>query len=723
MLQEKEYKKSFIVTGMTCINCVRRVEKALKSIEGVQFASVNLATSTGFIIADREISFEEIKEAVKSAGYGVSEEKLEDIEKKRYLQNKKNLIIAWIFTGPLIFLMTLHMFFHYTLPYFIFLEIFLGGAVIFYAGKSTLRSAYIALSHKHSNMDVLVSTGAFVSWITSILELLKFPIMSFGSLGAMIMAFHVTGRFIETYIRDKAAKELKDLLKLQAKEVRILEGEREIYLPIKAVKKEAIALVKPGEKIPIDGIIVEGQSLIDESMITGEPIPILKKKEDQVIGGSLNLSGPLKIKITHVGEETYLSQMIKLIEEAQGTKVPIQALADKITNVFVPLVVTLSFSAFLFWYFNFYRFYSFLEKVKNFLPWIVLPYEPLSFSVFVFISVLIIACPCALGLATPMALIKATGLAGKKGLLIKNAEAIQTSKELKVILTDKTGTLTEGNPKVVEHNLNEEVLRVVASIEKNSNHPLATAISKLVEDYLEIEEIQEITGQGIKGIYKGKEYFIGNPKDEKIYESLLKDGKIIIEVREDKKILGYLAIEDPIREDSYEAIQKLKALGIKIVMVTGDNQQTANFVAKKLGIEEVFARIKPAEKLDIVRKYQSFRNRVAFIGDGINDSIALKGADIGVAIGSGTDLAIESADIIIVKGGISKVVDMIILSQKTFSIIRQNLFWAFFYNLIAIPIAMIGFLNPLIAEIAMIFSSISVTLNALRIEVLEKKWL
>lgn len=714
-MEEKEYKRSFIVIGMTCINCVRRVEKALRNIQGVLFASVNLATSTGFIIAEREISFEEIKEAVRSAGYGVSEEKLEDVEKKRYLQNKKNLIISWIFTGPLMFLMVIHMFF-YMIPRFSILELFLGGIVIFYAGKSTLRSALIAITHKHSNMDVLVSIGALVSWLTSLLEILKFPIMSFGALGAMIMAFHITGRFIEAYIRDKATKELKDLLKLQAKEVRILEGDKELYIPTEVVKKDSIALVKPGEKIPIDGVIVEGKSLIDESMITGEPIPVLKKEGDKVIGGSFNLSSPLKIKITHVGEDTYLSKMIKLIQEAQGTKVPIQALADRITNFFVPSVVTLSFLAALFWFFSFYKLYPFLKTMKNIFPWIILTHDSLSFSIFVFICTIIIACPCALGLATPMALIKATGLAGKRGLLIKNAEAIQTSKELKVILTDKTGTLTEGNPKVVEHNLDEKILKIVASIEKNSNHPLAIAISKLVEDYLEIEEVKEITGEGIEGIYNGKKYFIGKPRDEKIYENLLKDGKIIIEVREDEKIIGYLAIEDPLREDSYEAIQKLKALGIRTVMVTGDNFQTASFVAKKLGIDEVFARIKPDEKLNIVRKYQGFGQKVAFIGDGINDSPALKGADIGIAIGSGTDLAIESADIIIVKGGISKVADIIVLSQKTFSIIKQNLFWAFFYNLVAIPVAMMGLLNPLIAEIAMIFSSINVTLNSLRIK-------
>lgn len=715
MGQEKEYKKSFIVTGMTCINCVRRVEKALSSISGVRFASVNLATSTGFIIADREISFEEIKEAVNSAGYGVSEEKLEDVEKKRYFQNRKNLIVSWVFTGPLMFLMFIHMFF-YKIPHFSFLEFFLGGIVIFYAGRSTLRSAFIAITHKHSNMDVLVSTGALVAWLTSVLEILKFPIMSFGALGAMIMAFHITGRFIEAYIRDKAAKELKDLLKLQAKEVRILERDKELYVPVEAVKKDTIALVKPGEKIPVDGVIVEGDSLIDESMITGEPIPVFKKEGDEVIGGSFNLSSPLKIKVTHVGEDTYLSKMIKLIQEAQGTKVPIQALADRITNFFVPLVVTLSILAAIFWYFNFYRFYPFLEKMKNIFPWIILTHDPLSFAIFVFICTIIIACPCALGLATPMALIKATGLAGKKGLLIRNAEAIQTSKELRVILTDKTGTLTEGNPKVVEHNLDEKTLKIVASIEKNSNHPLATAISKLVENYLEVEEVKEITGEGIRGIYNGKEYFIGKPMDEKIYEHLLKDGKIVIEVREDKKIIGYLAIEDPLREDSYEAIQRLKALGIRTVMVTGDNLQTASFIAKKLGVDEVFARVKPDEKLDIVRKYQGFGNKVAFVGDGINDAPALKGADIGIAIGSGTELAIESADIIILKGGISKVADIIVLSQKTFSIIKQNLFWAFFYNLIAIPAAMMGFLNPLIAEIAMVFSSINVTLNSLRIK-------
>ncbi|KAF2959502.1 heavy metal translocating P-type ATPase [Thermotoga sp. 38H-to] len=707
-------KKTFTVTGMTCATCAKTVEKALRKLDGVKFAAVNLATSTGFIVAERELSFEEIKKAVEEVGYGISTESPEDVERKRYEESKKNLILAWLVTAPLALLMIYHMFVS-KVPYFTWIEVFAGAFVTFYVGRGTIRGAWIALTHKHTNMDTLIFFGAVTSWVTAVLDSIGLPVMSFGAIGAMIVAFHITGRFIESYLRDRASKEIKALLKLQAKEARVITDEGEVMMPIEAVKEDFIVLVKPGERIPVDGVIVEGQSSIDESVVTGESIPVLKRENDEVIGGSLNVSSPIKIKVAKVGEDTFLSQMIKLIQEAQGSKVPIQALADRITMWFVPTIIVLAIASALVWYFNYEQFLPFVEKAREIFPWIIQTSDPLTFSIFVFVATIVIACPCALGLATPMALVTGTGLAAKKGLLIRNAEAIQTSKDIGVVLTDKTGTLTEGSPRVVDHNLSDELVRIVASVERNSNHPLAKAISELSQDVVEIENVEEIPGEGVRALYKGEEYFVGKPQDYSRYESLLEEGKTVVEVRRNGEVVGFLAIEDPIREDSPEAVRRLKEMGIEPVMITGDNEKTARAVARRLGIEKFHAGVKPSEKLDLVRYYQAQGKKVAMVGDGMNDAAALKGADVGIAIGSGTDLAIDSADIIITKGGISKVVDAIEISRKTFKIIKQNLFWAFFYNVVAIPMAMMGLLHPVIAELAMAFSSITVTLNSMRV--------
>lgn len=707
-------KKTFTVTGMTCATCAKTVEKALRKIDSVKFAAVNLATSTGFIVAEKDVSLEELKKVVEEVGYGVTTESPEDVDRKRYKESKRKFILAWLATAPLALLMIYHMFVS-EIPYFTWIEVFVGAFVTFYVGKSTIKGAWIALTHKHVNMDTLIFFGAGTSWVTAVLESIGLPIMSFGAIGAMIVAFHITGRFIESRLRDKANKEIKALLKLQAKEARVITNEGEILTPIEAVKEGFIVLVKPGERIPTDGKIVEGSSSIDESMITGESMPVLKKKGDEVIGGSLNLSSPLKIKVTKIGKDTFLSQMVKLVQEAQGSKVPIQALADRVTTWFIPVIIVLAVTSSLVWYFNYDRFLPFVEKTRQILPWIVETSDPLTFAIFVFVATIVIACPCALGLATPMALVTGTGLAAKKGLLIRNAEAIQTSKDIKIVLSDKTGTLTEGKPKVVNHNLNDEVLKIVASMERNSNHPLAKAIASLSDETLDLENVAEIHGEGIKAIYGGKEYFVGKPIDYARYNIFLNEGKTIVEVRRNGEIIGFIAIEDPIREDTFEAIKKFRELGITLVMVTGDNIKTAKVVARRLGIDIVHAGVKPSEKLDLVRNYQTKGVKVAMVGDGMNDAAALKGADVGIAIGSGTDLAIDSADIIITKKGISRVVEVIEISRKTFNIIKQNLFWAFFYNVVAIPMAMMGLLHPVVAEIAMAFSSITVTLNSMRI--------
>lgn len=710
-----DFKKNIHITGMTCVNCARRVEQKLLQIVGVKYTSVNLATESAYIISNRELAPEEIEKAVEKAGYGIAKWEDEDLGEKRYQKARKNVISSWIVTFPLSAVMIFHMA-GYHIPGFAWYELFGVAFVIFYCGLNTIKSASIALKHLHSNMDTLITVGSITSWITTILYLTGLQIMSFGTLGAMIITIHLTGRFIESHLRDKAAKEIKGLISLQAKEAIVITDNQEITLPLEMIQTGQFVKVKPGERIPVDGVIIKGLSSVDESFVTGEPIPKGKKKEDMVIGGSINLTGPLVIQVNKAGEESFLSQMIQLIKEAQGTKVPIQALADKITNWFVPAIILLSLASSVFWYFNLQRYQVFLLKSKEIFPWILLTDNHLSFAVFVFISTIVIACPCALGLATPMALVVGSGLAAKKGLIIRNAEAVQTSKDITHVLIDKTGTITYGKPAIIENNLPSEESIIASSIESYSHHPLAQAISESIQEKLKVEDIKEIPGEGVIGIYHGDQYFIGKPKNKDDYQKYFKKGQSIVEVTRNNEIVGFFSFADQIRDDSKEAIDELKSLGIQPVMVTGDHKLTAHTVADEVGIETVFAEVQPSEKLNIVRKYQGLGKKVLMVGDGINDAAALKGADIGVAMGKGSDLALDSADIVITKGGVSGINHSIRISNRIFQVIRQNLFWAFMYNTLAIPMAMLGLLHPAIAEGAMVFSSITVILNSLRIK-------
>ena len=708
-------KRSFHITGMTCATCSRMVERSLGKIEGVKFAAVNLATETAFVVLEKDIPQEILEGAVRSAGYDVSYEAPEDLEIKRYREARNNLLLSWGITLPLMILM----FFHMTgrhIPYFLSME-FLGGiAVIFGAGRGSIKGAWIALSHAHANMDVLVVLGSTAAWLTSILALLNVPVASFGAIGSMIIALHITGRFIESWLRDRASKEIKALVKIQAREARVADqaGE-EIMVPIEAMKKDLVVIIRPGERIPVDGEVISGRAAVDESMISGESIPIEKNAGDEVIGGSLDLTGLLQVKVTKVGEETFLSLMISLIQEAQGARIPIQAFADRVTNYFVPVVFMLALASGSFWYFWIEKFFFFLDRAGEILPWVTTARDPLSLGVFAFITTIVIACPCALGLATPMALITGTGAASRKGMIIRNAEAIQTAKDVQVVVMDKTGTITEGNPTVVEHDLEGPDLAVVASMERNSNHPLARAISTVSQEEITYSSLEEIAGEGVKAWIQGVEYFIGRPLDPSRYDSQHSMGRTVVELRKDGELAGYLAIEDPMREDATDAVARLKEMRIMPVMATGDNDITARAIALRAGIERVYSQVRPEEKLNIIRHFQSENMKVLMVGDGMNDAAALKGADIGFAIGSGTDLAIDSSDVVIVKGGVSKIADAIHISRKTFSIIGQNLFWAFAYNVIVIPLAMAALLHPVIAEGAMTLSSISVVLNSMRI--------
>lgn len=709
-------KRSFRVTGMTCATCSRTVEKALRKTEGVNFAAVNLATETAFVVLERDLPQDRLEKAVRDVGYDVAYGTVEDADRKRYEQSRKNLLLAWAVTGPLAILMLAHMAGSH-IPGYAWMEILGGILVIFVAGRASLKGAWIALTHAHANMDVLVVLGSLAAWGTALLHQAGLPIVSFGALGSMIMALHVTGRAIESSLRDKAAKEIKGLLKLQAREALVLdESGAEVAVPIEAVKALSVVLCRPGDRIPVDGEILDGRSAVDESMITGESIPVPKGEGDPVTGGSLNLTGPLKIRVTRVGEDTFLAKMIGLIQEAQGSKIPIQAFADRVTNAFVPAVAALALASGLFWALGAGRFAGFLDRAGQVLPWVTAVRDPLSLGVFAFITVIVIACPCALGLATPMALVAGTGQASRKGLVIRNAEAIQTASGVTVVVMDKTGTITEGHPAVVEHDLDDRTLALAAALERHSNHPLAKAVSALsVENPPEAADVEETAGEGIRGRFGESGLFVGRPLDPDGYRAQLDLGRTVVEVRKNGTVAGFFAIADPLRDDAVEAVARLREMGIRPVMATGDNERTARAVAAAAGIGEVHAGVRPEEKLSLVRDLQALGGKVLMVGDGMNDAAALKGADVGVAVGSGMDLAIDSADIVIVKGGVSRIADAVSISRQTLAVIRQNLFWAFAYNFLAIPLAMAALLHPVIAEGAMAFSSISVILNSMRI--------
>ena len=713
-------KVSFSVQGMTCATCVKNVERALKKLDGVKYVSVNLATEKAIVISQEAIPMNEIKKAVADVGYKVSEEMpTEDLIEKRFKESRKDMYISLAITIPLMVVMILSMS-GVHVPFMLLIELIGGAATIFIPGRKTLKSAWIALSHLHTNMDTLVSLGAISAWATTILAIVGLNILSFGTIASMLITLNLVGRYIEARMKHSASKEIKLLLSMKVDKANVITDEGVVELPIETVKIGDLILVRQGEKIPLDGTIVEGQASINESMISGEPLPLLKSEKDPVVSGTIVESGLLKIKVEKVGEDTFLNQMIKLVEEASSSKVPIQALADRITLYFIPTVFSLAVLSGMIWFFQYETFQPFLINVSNVIPWVLTDAGPLSTAIFSFVATLVIACPCALGLATPMALVAASSVSAKKGLIIKNGEAIQTAKDIDTILMDKTGTLTKGQPSVIEHNLDDETFLIISEIEKNSTHPLAKAIVEYAHEHIknqnvEIEEIEEITGKGIVGTYKNNEYYIGKPRDPKPYQAFMENAETVIEVSKNEKIVGYIRIADEIKSDAVEAIKQLKEMGMEPIMVTGDNENTARAVAKKVGIDKVFANISPQNKVEIVRKYQIEGKKVGMIGDGINDAAALKSSDMGIAIGNGTDLAIESADVIISQGEISKVIDAINISEITFKKIKQNLFWAFFYNIIAIPLAMIGILHPAIAEVAMLFSSINVIYNSSRI--------
>jgi len=632
------------------------------------------------------------------------EEPVEDIEIKSW---KRKLVGAWIFTIPVAVLMLSSRFGFEILPekYMIPILLILGFPVIFIFGWQTVKSGVKGLVYRYFNMDSLIVLGVLVAYLTGIFSFTGI-LEDYSGVSSMIMAFFITGRYVETIARGKASQEIRKLLELGAKKALILRANKEIEIPAEEIQLNDIMIIKPGEKIPTDGIVVKGASSVDESMITGESLPVEKSKGKNVIGATINQDGILYVKASKIGKDTFLSHIINLIEEAQSTKVPIQKLADKITSVFVPIIIGLAVLTFVnWWYFA----------------------GDLSRAIGIAVSVLVIACPCALGLATPTALMVSSGMGAKKGILIRKGEAIQTMKEVKIIMFDKTGTITKGKPEVRSiFSITGEkyLLEIAASLEKLSEHPIAKAIVEKVglKRYRQVSNFKILRGRGVEGKINSKEIVIGNStlmKEKKISFDKVKEkidefeenGWTTMIIAENKKVLGVIGVADAVKEDSLEAISLLNAKGYRTFMITGDNEKTAKAIARETGIKEVIANVLPEDKQKKVEELQK-QGFVAFIGDGINDAPALKQANVGIAIGTGTDIAIEAGDIVLAKGSLIGVVQAINLSKATFSKIKQNLFWAFGYNIIAIPVAVAGLLNPVIAEIAMALSSITVVTNA-----------
>ncbi|WP_035299160.1 heavy metal translocating P-type ATPase [Brevibacillus thermoruber] len=727
-------KAELSITGMTCAACAARIEKGLRKLPGVLEANVNLALETATVEYDAgQVGVNDLIRQVEKLGYQAAakgdQTDAETVDRRAEEIDRQTgkFLFSLILSLPLLWAMVGH----FSFTSFIWLpemfmnpwvQLALATPVQFVVGRQFYVGAYKALRNGSANMDVLVALGTSAAYFYS----LYLAIRSIGSgahmtelyfeTSAVLITLILLGKLFEAKAKGRSSQAIRKLMGLKAKTAVVVRDGEELTIPVEDVRPGDIVHVKPGEKVPVDGIVLEGQSAVDESMLTGESVPVDKAAGDAVIGATLNKNGFLKVRATKVGKETALAQIIRVVEEAQGSKAPIQRLADSISGIFVPVVVGIALVTFAVWYLLVTPgdFASALEKG---------------------IAVLVIACPCALGLATPTSIMAGSGRAAELGILFKGGEHLETAHKLDTIVLDKTGTVTKGEPEltdVLAYGMEEaELLALVGAAEKHSEHPLAQAIVKGIADrgvtLTGADSFEAIPGFGIRAAVDGREVLVGTrrlldrhqiPFDQaaEAMSRLEQEGKTAMLVAVDGRLAGLVAVADTIRPTSREAVQRLKAMGLEVVMMTGDNRQTTEAIARQAGIDRVIAEVLPEGKADEVKKLQQQGRKVAMVGDGINDAPALATADIGMAIGTGTDVAMEAADITLMRGDLTGVADAIVMSRKTIRNIKQNLFWAFAYNALGIPVAALGFLAPWLAGAAMAFSSVSVVLNALRLQ-------
>lgn len=713
------------IGGMSCAACSARVERTLKKISGVENANVNLATEVAVFELDSSvISVKDVINTIENTGYSAKEvleyaEEKEQEERELGLRiTKWTLVFSFGLSFPL-FISMIGMMFRIDIPFVSnpYVQFFFATPVQFVVGYRFYRNAFLGIKSGSLGMDVLVAIGTSAAYFFSVYNIFVIKSMSniYFEASAILITLILLGRYLEAIAKHKTGEALKKLIGLQVKTAKVIIEGIEKEIQIENVKKGDIIIVRPGEKIPVDGKITDGESSVDESMVTGESIPVNKVVGDKVIGATINLTGSFKFQTTNVGKETFLSQIIKAVEEAQGAKAPIQKLADKISGIFVPVILVISIVTFIIWFLI----------TQNFTQ-----------ALMAAISVLVIACPCSLGLATPTAIMVGTGKGAGLGILIKNGEALEKIYKTTAIVFDKTGTLTLGKPEVFSikafNGKTENYILELASVaEKNSEHPLGKAILKHGESKLgqipNPEKFTSKTGMGVLVKYKGSEIIAGTPKlmiqnkidisaFENELENLEASGVTCVVIAENSNVIGIIGLRDKVKPETKAAISELRKLGMEIYMITGDNKTTANAIAAEVGISNIFSEVLPNEKAEKINELKTKGLITAMVGDGINDAPAIAAADVGISMGTGSDIAIETSDITILNGNLNSIPTAIRLSKATMVKIKQNLFWAFFYNIIGVPIAAIGLLSPIIAGTAMAFSSVSVVLNSLTLK-------
>lgn len=739
-------KETYIIEGMSCASCVATVEGAVKQLDGINSCAVNLTTEKMAVTYDEsKLTPQTIEEAVVASGYGahIYDEGTDGTQEERELKRlegiKSRLFWSALVTVPLLYIsmgsmigLPLPAFLdHSDHPIaFVVSQLILTIPVMMLGGHF-YRSGFRALKNGHPNMDSLVAvatTAAFAYSLYSSYQVATghhhFVHQLYFESVAVILTLITLGKFFETLSKGRTSEAIKKLVHLSAKEAIVIREGQEILLPIEEVVVGDLVRVKPGQKIPVDGQVLSGHSAVDESMLTGESIPVEKATGDPVYGGSINAQGVLEVRAEKLGQDTLLSQIIQLVEDAQETKAPIARLADRVSGVFVPIVMVIALVTGLAWWF--------------------IGGESFTFALTVAVSVLVIACPCALGLATPTAIMVGTGLAAEHGILFKSGESLERAHQVDTVVFDKTGTLTKGQPELVstyrytDKLTDQELLAIVASLESASSHPISQAIVEAArKEEMQLKEVTSFenrAGYGIQGVVDGVAYLVGNQalmdesgvsthESQSQFQTLTQDGQTPIYIASNGHLLGLMGVADQLKEDSLEAVQALHAQGIEVVMLTGDHHQTAQAIAAKAGIDQVISQVLPDQKAQAIQDLQAQGKTVAMVGDGINDAPALATADVGMAVGAGTDIAIESADVVIMKSTMTDVPTALKVSQSTIQTIKENLFWAFIYNVIAIPVAMgvlhlFGgpLLNPMIAGLAMSFSSVSVVVNSLRLK-------